>query len=397
MCSIEVRASRTTFSVAATPGQTVADALVSSNVPPSSVVVFSNGDTVADTHTISEGTEYKAIQLENYNLDGLLSLYDSPSNEGQYLDRQITISPDGDIENEQSVLNASEFRQSVERTLIETIERYSLVSNGDTVLFGLSGGVDSTALLTALCTVREQLPPFDLKAITVEEPWSESYQQGLKFAKAVTDSFGVEHQIQTKETVRDRYGLTCPVEDVVEQVSNSGFSTHTVAMTDQIITREIESLVRRYQADTVMLAAHTTDVVERHIDPMSDTHISGFPENTFGGISFGYPGIYLSKKQLALYLQVVGGLDVRDQFRESWINQPGDESMMYYIAELLQWYWPGIEHWIVESSSEKRLEKVPVENCTNCGKTVEKFALQDETMECITCDVFRRLGVVEQS
>ena len=42
------------------------------------------------------------------------------------------------------------------RTVKQTIQRYEMLSYGDSVLVGLSGGADSVALLLALLSIREE-------------------------------------------------------------------------------------------------------------------------------------------------------------------------------------------------------------------------------------------------
>ncbi len=60
------------------------------------------------------------------------------------------------------------FLLSFERRVKRTIRDFSLLSKGDTVAVGLSGGKDSTVLLHMLCKIRHSLP-FEIKAIAIDE------------------------------------------------------------------------------------------------------------------------------------------------------------------------------------------------------------------------------------
>lgn len=91
-------------------------------------------------------------------------------------------------------LCADHFIEEVEVRVLATLERERMVSSGDRIAVGLSGGKDSTALLLLL---HHLLPRggASLVAVTVDEGIAGYRKETLTAAEALTAELGVEHRI----------------------------------------------------------------------------------------------------------------------------------------------------------------------------------------------------------
>jgi len=393
---VDILVEGTGESIQSSVGTSIHDALLTNGIPPSSVIVLADGRPVADTHRLEESSTYEAIRLERYDTELVDALRTLPSQDGTYVDRSLRISPEGDISVRNAVEDPQAFTRRIEQRVVEAVREYDLITAGDRVVLGLSGGVDSTALLAALCNTQEQLPPFDLIATTVEEPWIENGEIADGIAERMADRFDVRHRLVTQEQIREQYHLDRPVSAVIDRLRDSPFRTHVVPITDQLITRQLEATAEAESAQTVLLAAHAADVVMQHIDPLSETDPAAFPKRRFSDLSYAYPTVFLSKKELSMYLQTSEGLSVADQFREPWRDLPDEESLLYYLAELLRSYWPGIEHWIVTSESNTSHDTDSVGSCSNCGKLkgATDWGSKAERI-CPTCSILFELGCIQ--
>nr|WP_303716874.1 TIGR00269 family protein [Methanoculleus marisnigri] len=91
-------------------------------------------------------------------------------------------------------LCAAHFIENVEARVFAAMERERMISPGDRIAVGLSGGKDSTALLLLL---HRFLPTSGatLVAVTVDEGIAGYREETLKAAKDLTDELGIEHVI----------------------------------------------------------------------------------------------------------------------------------------------------------------------------------------------------------
>jgi uncharacterized protein (TIGR00269 family) len=93
-------------------------------------------------------------------------------------------------------LCAAHFIEDAEARVFAAMKRECMVSPGDRVAVGLSGGKDSTALLLML---HRSLPALgaDLVAVTIDEGIAGYREETLRAAEALTQELGVEHAIVT--------------------------------------------------------------------------------------------------------------------------------------------------------------------------------------------------------
>ena len=393
MVKISVNTPNSSFVIKGRNGQPIAEVLLNNGLPPLSFVILADGNVISDTTQLRKSVDYQAFQIEGYDIELVRNLSPTSSSEGFYRNKLLNINSEGDIRAEEYTLGSEEFCNYIEQTLVETLENFDLITPNESVVIGLSGGVDSTALLTGLCNIKHKLPPFELIAVTIKEPWTEDAERAMNTAKTVAKEYDVAHHVIDSKKIRDRYNLIEPVSDSIQRVSESNFASETVAITDQIITRELEAVAKAQSASNILLAAHKADVVANHIDPLVGSRSSSFPRTKFGEFTHSYPSIFLSKKELSIYLQEAGEVTIKQQFREGWKAQPDDENLIYYISEMIQWYWPGIEYWIVGSGTEDDAKSKEFSYCKICGKLKEREVLSDNVERCKVCSIFSKLGL----
>ncbi len=91
-------------------------------------------------------------------------------------------------------LCAAHFIEDAEARVLAAVKRERMVSPGDRVAVGLSGGKDSTALLLLLHRLLPA-PGANLVAVTVDEGIAGYREETLRAARDLTGELGVEHRI----------------------------------------------------------------------------------------------------------------------------------------------------------------------------------------------------------
>ncbi|WP_298668529.1 TIGR00269 family protein [uncultured Methanofollis sp.] len=95
-------------------------------------------------------------------------------------------------------LCARHFSASVEGRVRETVEGTGMVQDSDVVVVGLSGGKDSTVLLSILSRLLRGRP-VRVVAVTVDEGIAGYREETIRTARAITAACGVEHVIVSFE------------------------------------------------------------------------------------------------------------------------------------------------------------------------------------------------------
>ena len=112
-------------------------------------------------------------------------------------------------------LCSSCFKKSIEGKVLKTIKKQKLVTKGDKVLVGLSGGKDSVALLKILNILKEKRI-IELEAVTIDEGIAGYREEGVRIAKNRCQDKRDDH----KRVINDRKAKDqqlADVEDIREQ------------------------------------------------------------------------------------------------------------------------------------------------------------------------------------
>ncbi|MBR2477070.1 MAG: tRNA lysidine(34) synthetase TilS [Clostridia bacterium] len=81
------------------------------------------------------------------------------------------------------------------QTVDKTIEKYSMLTVGDTVVIGLSGGADSVALLCSLCAIKEKYK-LNLHAAHINHMIrGDEANRDAEYSRSIAEKFGVEFHL----------------------------------------------------------------------------------------------------------------------------------------------------------------------------------------------------------
>lgn len=75
---------------------------------------------------------------------------------------------------------------------IETVKEYNMISAGDSVLCGLSGGADSVSLITALYELKDELGISRIVAVHINHSLRDTADRDENFAKELCEKLGLE-------------------------------------------------------------------------------------------------------------------------------------------------------------------------------------------------------------
>jgi tRNA(Ile)-lysidine synthase TilS/MesJ len=374
----------------AQPGDTLASVLLRNHIPPTSVVAFCDEERiVADDHVIDPTRTYQARLIEGYDLAGIRRLFASRDSSKEYVRRRLSVSPAGTLAMERTALDVPAAAAHVETTVRETISEFALMRSGDRIVLGLSGGVDSGSLLMLLAAHRDagHLPDIDIEAATFRDfdsKWSETFDLAARLA----DKHSVRHHVLEADLAEEVFHLNRPMAQILMLLMETE-DAHFAMYTDHHSTRRVlEVFADRVGARKIALGLHTTDLLAG----LLNAHTTGFdigpiPSRPVGPYEYILPLAFTPKRELHLYYTHRTGHMPRQTTPNQWEFNPGDRNFHYYVADQLQWTWPGIETWMFSAHALRAGQGTTTfEECENCRASVT----QQTAVEAVwagVCDV----------
>jgi tRNA(Ile)-lysidine synthase TilS/MesJ len=385
----------------ARPGETVVQVLLSNFVPPLSVNVAVDGVPVSDAHRLVDGGRYVARLIEGYDISTIrrVNAEFPDAGDAAYLKRRLVFTEDGHLRLHSTPLSLSMMARLVEDTVAQTIRRYGLISAGEEIILGLSGGVDSGSLLIALGTLLEKGElPFTLIAATFQD-YDSRYSDTFARAHALTERFGVRHELVPEELARKVFNLNRPLRNVLPALMETDDAHQTMYVDHHTTRRTLEAFAAEIGCKKIALGLHTTDLLAGLFNSQaSGYHLNPLPLRPIGQFDYIFPLTFVPKKELDLYyLDMIGEIPTQSP-PNPWEFNPLDRNFYYYYADLAQTMWPGIEHWLLTSVGHQdgSQEKTSFVVCGNCGGTLDDQQ-QDWTAGefCDVCSILARYGYVE--
>ncbi len=97
------------------------------------------------------------------------------------------------------------FIRHIRKKVRKTIAKYHMITHGDHIAVGLTGGKDSVVLLDVLAHILKKSKKVKLTAVTIDEGISGYREEGLAIATKLAEEFEIEHKIFSFEEL---YGAT---------------------------------------------------------------------------------------------------------------------------------------------------------------------------------------------
>ena len=149
-------------------GESIASVLGRNHIPTTSVITTLNEIPITEDAIIDPECDYIVKLIEGYDIETIVSGVFTPASVGQYHKRRLLFDVDGSLITENATLSCGDVVEMVEDNIEFTISNYGMIEENETVLVGLSGGVDSSSLLIALSKLSKKLN-FTVVAATFED------------------------------------------------------------------------------------------------------------------------------------------------------------------------------------------------------------------------------------
>ena len=349
-----------------------------------------------DNAELDSSDLYTARLIEGYDISTLRSLSAVPATapEGAYLARRLQISDTGSLSMNSEPISKDEAADRVALTVHETIDHYELLSECPSIVIGLSGGVDSTSLLMLLAEYRDAGHDIELHAATFED-FDARYSDTFDFAAKLAANNLVHHDFVAAATAERVFNLRAPLAYILEELMGTA-DAHLTMYVDHHTTRRLleDYAERQAPGARIALGLHATDLLAGRLNGLVSGHPVGpTPRRSVGRHTYVYPLTFVPKRELHMFYTERTGLVPAQTTPNRWEFNPTDRNFLYYMADHIQWLWPGIQHWVLTAENPKADAEVEFHRCENCDGEMKK--LQDAsgwTGICDVCAVLQRNG-----
>jgi Asparagine synthase len=367
-------------------GESAAQALLRNGIPPTSVIVYRDADEacIPDNASLMTRETYTARLIEGYDIAGIRGLYAGelnmwPTPEGlprSFLARWLAVSPQGALRMERLHLDGESAARNTEQTVHGTIDHFSLLPEGSLVVLGLSGGVDSGSLLMLLSKYRDRAADKGIRihAATFQD-FDSRYSQTFDFATVLARRFQVEHHLLDPGNAEHAFNLTRPIAQILMLLMETE-DAHLAMYVDHHTTRRVlEVFADDVGASTIALGLHTTDLLAGLLNSWTTGYeIGGIPVREVGNYRYVFPLAFTPKRDLHLFYAAELGHLPKQTTPNQWEFNPTDRNFYYYVADHLQWLWPGIQHWMFTANACNRDPAPVFKSCENCGGSARQVS-----------------------
>lgn len=379
-------------------GETIASVLLRNHIPVSSVITTVDEKPVTEHCIIESEKDYTIKLIEGYDIGAIISnIFDIDNSTTNYIKRRVTFDIDGALINEAVPLDCSDVVSIVEDNIRFAIQNYEMISENETVLVGLSGGVDSSSLLIALSKLSKEMN-FNVVAATFEDFDSLS-SPTFTNAKALADELGVKHTLISSNTIEEAFNLNKPLRQILPEMMSTKYSHYAMYADHHTTRRALELHSDKIGADKIILGLHTTDLVAGLLNSFATGYqMASMFKRQVGDYTYIYPLMFVPKKELHLYYYYHKNKYAVHSYPNAWEINPKDRNYYYYLADCMQDLFPGIENYLYEAHSRsiQRETGTHFTKCCNCGSHIlqQEYAPLNSEL-CDVCLAFKELGYIK--
>ncbi len=378
-------------------GESIADVLTRNHIPISSVLTTHNNIPISENALIEDNEEYISALIEGYDIDSILkNVYTREQIQANYIKNRITFNLDGSLLTEHIPMSVDDVVSMVEENIQFAIQNYNMISKGERVLIGLSGGVDSSSLLIALNKLSIKMG-FSVVAATFEDfdsIASPAFANAAKLAQAQK----VEHHLIPAQTVEQIFHLNKPIRQILPELMNTDKSHFAMYVDHHTTRRALEVFSKEISADKIVLGLHTTDLLAGMLNGLATGYsIGDMFKREVGDCTYIYPLAFIPKKELHLYYYAHMKKYAVHSYPNAWELNPKDRNYYYYLADQLQILFPGIENYVFDSHKWQLKRSTPLNftKCNNCGSYIlqQDYSPSNEDV-CDVCRILKEKGYI---
>jgi len=373
-------------------GDTIFQSLLRNHIPPESVVVTEEDKLIPKLKTVQSGRTYRAYLMERYDVVAQTERYNSRVLENAAtVSRQLSLGDDVRID--QKGLSLDELSATVEKRLIEVVDRYEMFEMDETVALAYSGGIDSSALLLALTAVNNELPNITLRTMTIADYWTE---QETVPDQGIVDKLGIYNDVISPDKLIEIYGLDRSPNEVLTAIQNRQESIDVLSIANSFNRRLFEEYASENDIETVCIGNHASDFIAGFFSGIFggiSRSPDRIPVHHFGPVRYVYPFAFHTKQQLTMYRYAYTGQFINNIGFDPWQMNTAYRHFYYYLADIIQSYCPGFIHWLASENSRKSDCQQDYECCRNCRKAKLPADL-DKKDFCVVCRLLSNMNLI---
>ena len=160
-------------------------------------------------------------------------------------------------------MSCEEVSNMVEANIRFAIQNYDMIEENETVLVGLSGGVDSSSLLIALSKLSKEMN-FNVVAATFEDFDSLS-SPTFTNAKKLAEELGVKHTLIPSDTIEKAFHLIKPLRQILPEMMGTKYNHYAMYADHHTTRRALELHSEIIGAEKIITRNHLTNLINRVI------------------------------------------------------------------------------------------------------------------------------------
>lgn len=381
------------------PGENISSVLLRYHIPLTSVITTLDDKPISEMSVLDPRKDYFVKLIEGYDIKSIISaVFPNESTNLPYLKSRVVFDLDGSLIEQHIPMECSDVVDMVEDSIRFAISNYQMIDEGETVLVGLSGGVDSSSLLIALTKISREMN-FKVVAATFEDfdsMSSPAFQNAQQLAKMLE----VEHRLIPSNVIEEAFHLNKSLRSILPEMMETEYRSYAMYADHHTTRRALELFADDIGADKILLGLHTTDLIAGLINSYTTGYqMADMFKRKVGKYTYIYPLMFVPKKELHLYFYAHQQRYAVHTYPNSWELNPKDRNYYYYLADQIQSLFPGIENYLFEAHSVqlKTSPKLNFTKCKNCGSHIlQQYNSDIGDGDCDVCRVFRELGYIDK-